>query len=237
VALSFDDGPDATLTPRLLDILGQQQVHATFFVVGSRIAYSPGLVRRAFLAGHEIGNHTFDHRRLTGLADGEIVAEIELSDEAIMSETGERPKVLRPPWGAMDARVEAALRKAGLWRQIDLWTADSLDWLDDDFFITSIIGSSVAPGSVVLMHDIHSSTIAAVPVIIANLKARGFHFSTISGLDACARGAPPAIAVALSPKNKLATDERSVRRFAQALNELRKLEGFLAHKWASQGRS
>ena len=121
MALSFDDGPETTLTPRLLDILARD--------VGKRLAYSPGLVKHAFLEGHEIGNHTYDHRRLTGLPDDEVVAEIELTDEAIMAETGHRPDRIRPPWGQIDTRVETALRKAGLWRRIALWNLDSLDWL------------------------------------------------------------------------------------------------------------
>ncbi|WP_082979570.1 polysaccharide deacetylase family protein [Labrys sp. WJW] len=92
-------------------------MHATFFVVGKRLAYSPGLVRRAFQEGHEIGNHTFDHRPLTSLTDGEIVAEIELTDEAVMAEIGRRPDVIRAPWGLADTRVAGVVTLTAAWRQ------------------------------------------------------------------------------------------------------------------------
>jgi peptidoglycan/xylan/chitin deacetylase (PgdA/CDA1 family) len=233
VALSFDDGPDMTLTPRLLDILAREKVHATFFVVGKRLAYSPGLVRRAFVEGHEIGNHTFDHRRLTDLPDGEAVAEIEMTDEAVMAETGHRPDLIRPPWGLIDSRVEAALRTAGLWRRIALWNFDSLDWLDDETHMTMLLTSGAPPGSVVLMHDIHASTIEAVPGIIHNLKIRGFHFSTISGLEACGNGTAPSLAAAPPLAAPASAGSPVGRSLAHALDELKPLEEYLAHRFGS----
>ncbi|GLS21451.1 hypothetical protein GCM10007874_44680 [Labrys miyagiensis] len=231
VALSFDDGPDTTLTPRLLDILAREGVHATFFVVGKRLAYSPGLVRRAFLEGHEIGNHTYDHRRLTDLPDDEVVAEIELTDEAIIAETGHRPDRIRPPWGQIDARVETALRKAGLWRKITPWNLDSLDWLDDDASITELLTSAAPPGSVILMHDVHASTIEAVPSIIRNLKARGFHFSTISGLETCRGGKPQGLTVATTLAGRIPTD--ASKSLAQALREFKPFEDYIIHRFGS----
>jgi peptidoglycan/xylan/chitin deacetylase (PgdA/CDA1 family) len=233
VALTFDDGPEISLTPRLLDILAREMVHATFFVVGKRLAYSPGLVRRAFLEGHEIGNHTFDHRRLTDLPDGEVVAEIEMTDEAIMVETGHRPDRIRPPWGAIDTRVEAALRKAGLWRHVALWSLDALDWLDDDARITTLLVSTASPGSIVLMHDIHASTIDAVPAIIRNLRTRGFRFSTISGLQACSRGKPPDLAAPTTLAGALPTEIPTPKGLARALEELRLMKDYIAHRVGS----
>ena len=236
VALSFDDGPEMTFTPRLLDILAREKVKATFFVVGKRLAYSPGLVKRAFDEGHEIGNHTFDHRRLTDLPDSEAVAEIEMTDEAVMAETGRRPDLIRPPWGLIDTRVEAALRKAGLWRKIALWDLDSLDWLDDDARMTTLLASGVPAGSVVMMHDIHASTIEAVPGIIRNLKTRGFHFSTISGLEACRAGAPAAVAAVPAvpaPAGPVLTEGAARDGFARTLDGLKPLEEFFAHRFGS----
>lgn len=234
-ALSFDDGPEMTLTPRLLDILAAEKVPATFFVVGQRLGYSPGLVKRAFAEGHEIGNHTWDHRRLTDLPDDEAVAEIARTDAAIMAETGERPALIRPPWGVIDTRVEAALRKAGLWRTIALWDLDTLDWLDDDSKVTTLLASGVPPGSVIMLHDIHASTIAAVPAIIRNLKARGFRFATVSGLAACRGGLPEGEASAVPPRpaGPALTEGPARNGFAHALEGFKPLQNFLQHGFGS----
>lgn len=233
VALTFDDGPDATLTPRLLDILAREKVHATFFVVGKRLAYSPGLVRRMFLEGHEIGNHTFDHRALTELTDGEAIAEVEMTDEAIMAETGHRPDVLRPPWGKIDARIETALRGAGLWRQIVFWNFDSFDWLDDEAPLTKLIGAGAPAGAVILMHDIHASTIEAVPDIIHTLKMRGFRFATVGQLQACRHGTDPATVSAAPFVRPAPSHDWSHGAFAHVMDSIAPLEEYLAHRLGS----
>lgn len=234
VALTFDDGPETTLTPRLLDILAGEHVHATFFVVGKRLAYSPGLVRRAFQEGHEIGNHTFDHRALTSLTDDEIVAEIELTDEAVMAETGQRPDVIRPPWGFVDARVERVLRKAGLWRRLAFWNFDSFDWLDDERYITSLIASGAPPGAVILMHDIHASTVAAVPTIIRTLKRRGFRFSTLANLSSCTHGLPTDLTAKTRASRSLAVSDPSVSfDIVRPWDSIHQLELYLTHRFGS----
>lgn len=234
VALTFDDGPEATLTPRLLDILAREHVRATFFVVGKRLAYSPGLVRRAFQEGHEIGNHTFDHKPLTSLADGEIVAEIELTDEAVMAETGQRPDVIRAPWGLVDARVEWVLRKAGLWRRMAYWNFDSFDWLDDERHVTGLIVSGAPPGAVVLMHDIHSSTVAAVPTIIRTLKLRGFRFATLADLSSCMHGAPAELASTNRAGRSVAVSAPSIPlAIVHPLDSIHRLEFYLTHRFGS----
>lgn len=233
VALTFDDGPDMTLTPLLLDILAREKVHATFFVVGKRLAYSPGLVRREFLEGHEIGNHTFDHRALTELTDGEAIAEVELTDEAVMAETGQRPDVFRPPWGKIDARIKAALRGAGLWRRMALWDFDSFDWLDDTAPLTRLIGAGAPAGAVILMHDIHASTIEAVPDIIHTLKMRGFRFATVGQLQACRHGTEPG-AVSTAP-HALPAPSRDAPygSLAHALDAIAPLKEYIAHRLGS----
>ncbi|MDZ5454909.1 polysaccharide deacetylase family protein [Labrys sp. ZIDIC5] len=234
VALTFDDGPETTLTPRLLDILAREHVHATFFVVGKQLAYSPGLVKRAFQEGHEIGNHTFDHRPLTSLSDGEIVAEIELTDEAVMAETGRRPAVIRPPWGLSDARVERVLRKAGLWRRMAFWNFDSFDWLDDERYITSLIVSGAPPGAVVLMHDIHASTVAAVPTIIRTLKLRGFRFATLANLSSCLHEIPTDLARKNRASRSFAVSDPSVPfDIVHPLKSIHQLGFYLTHRFGS----
>ncbi|MEW9309951.1 polysaccharide deacetylase family protein [Labrys neptuniae] len=234
VALTFDDGPETTLTPRLLDILAGEHVHATFFVVGKRLTYSPGLVRRAFQGEHEIGNHTFDHRALTSLTDDEIVAEIELTDEAVMTETGQRPDVIRPPWGLVDARVERVLRRAGLWRRQAFWNFDSFDWLDDERYITSLIVSGAPPGAVILMHDIHASTVAAIPTIIRTLKLRGFRFATLANLSSCTHGLPTDLASQTGSSRSFGASDPSVPfDILHPLGSIHQLEFYLTHHFGS----
>ncbi|PRH89601.1 hypothetical protein C5L14_03310 [Labrys okinawensis] len=233
VALTFDDGPDMTLTPLLLDILAREKVHATFFVVGKRLAYSPGLVRREFLEGHEIGNHTFDHRALTELTDGEAIAEVELTDEAVMAETGHRPDFFRPPWGRIDARIEAALRGAGLWRRMALWNFDSFDWLDDEAPLTRLIGAGAPAGAVILMHDIHASTIEAVPDVIHTLKMRGFRFATVGQLQACRHGTEPGIVSTAPLASPAPSPARSHGSFAHALDAIASVKEYIAHRLGS----
>ncbi|MDQ0467199.1 polysaccharide deacetylase family protein [Labrys wisconsinensis] len=195
IALTFDDGPDATLTPRLLDILEKNGVPATFFVVGRRMAEAPGLVRREHADGDEIGNHTWDHQPLPSLGEDAIVAEIARTDAAIEAEAGLRPTFIRPPYGVITPAVEDVLRRHGLMRPLASWDIDSFDWLHGNAVWSAFLAARAAPGSVILLHDIHPSTIDAVPRIIAAVRARGLGFATLSTLGSC-RG--PATALAAS---------------------------------------
>jgi len=190
VALTFDDGPDATLTPRLLTILENENVRATFFVLGERVAANTALVKRESNDLDEIGNHTWDHRLLPLLGADQIVGEIRRTDEAIVTATGTRPDLIRPPYGIISSGVEATLRKAGLMRTVALWDIDSFDWLHTNVALTVIRASEVIDGSVILMHDVHPTTIEAVPEVIRNLQARGLRLTTFSGLAACLKAAP-----------------------------------------------
>ena len=191
VALTFDDGPDSVLTPRLLDILERKGVRATFFVVGRNVAAAPGIVGRASADGNEIGNHTYDHRLLTSLTAAEAIDEIALTDKAVIAETGVRPRLIRPPYGIIGVEIADLLRRHGLMRTIALWDVDSFDWLHEDGAETLATAGAAAPGSVVLLHDIHAGTVAALPAIIDRLRARGLRFATFSELASCSGQPPP----------------------------------------------
>src|SRR5580700_8778568 len=102
VALTFDDGPHPELTPRLLDILAQEKICATFFVIGECAARSPEIVARAYGAGHEIGNHSWSHPFLTHIPLARAGEEISRTDALLHSITGEFPNAIRPPYGAMN---------------------------------------------------------------------------------------------------------------------------------------
>ncbi len=127
VVLTFDDGPHAEHTPRILDVLAEQQIRAVFFVVGERVQSAAALdiVRRTAKNGHLIGNHTFSHPRLTELPTEEIRSEIVRTHELI-AEFEPRQKLFRPPYGLYNETVEAVLKE--LKYKAVLWNADSGDW-------------------------------------------------------------------------------------------------------------
>ena len=176
VALTFDDGP-SRYTEGLLDILKEQDVKATFFVLGTQVRIQSETVHRMFQEGHQIGNHTWDHPNLTQMGDAQIREQLQLTDDLITQIIGAPTPFLRPPYGAYNDRVLAA---SGL--PIIFWSVDPLDWKDRDAEIVAsrIIGAPV--GAIILAHDIHKSTVDAVPAIIAALKSRGIHFVTVAKL-------------------------------------------------------
>ncbi|QXJ26408.1 polysaccharide deacetylase family protein [Actinomadura graeca] len=180
VALTFDDGPMGS-TGRLLGILAGRRVRATFFLVGQNVVKDPETVRRESAAGHEIANHSYTHADLGRLPEGKAVEEVTRTQDAIRLASGVTPVLLRPPYGSTDKRLASIARRMGL-AQI-LWTVDPLDWSDRDTdAVERRVMKSVRPGSVVLMHDIHATTVAAVPRIIDRLAARGYTFVTVTEL-------------------------------------------------------
>ena len=176
VALTFDDGP-SFYTEGLLDTLKEHNVKATFFVLGTQVRIQSETVQRMFQEGHQIGNHTWDHPNLTKMGDAQIREQLQLTDDLVTQIIGEPTPFLRPPYGAYDDRVLAA---SGL--PIIFWSVDPLDWKDRDAetVASRIIDAPV--GAIILAHDIHKSTVAAVPAIIAALKSRGIHFVTVTKL-------------------------------------------------------
>jgi peptidoglycan-N-acetylglucosamine deacetylase len=175
VALTFDDGPHPENTLRLLDILERENVRATFFVIGSCVQRYPDVVRQAFQAGHEIGNHSWSHPVLTRLSTAAVTDELAKTDALLVDINGYLPDTIRPPYGAMNDGVRAV----GLPRPMMLWDVDTNDWRSRD---TASVqhGAVSSRGGIVLMHDIYSTTVAAVPEIIREYKTRGFRFVTIS---------------------------------------------------------
>jgi peptidoglycan/xylan/chitin deacetylase (PgdA/CDA1 family) len=180
VAITFDDGPGAE-TYRLLDMLAKEHAVATWFPVGEVLTGRPGMLRQIAKAGNEIGNHTWDHAQLTARSDASIDREVGRTARAIQDITGTRPRLVRPPYGSMSSRVAGELGRLG--DPVILWDVDPLDWKyrDADHVYSSVM-SQVRPGSIVLMHDIHPTTVAAVPRILRALAGRGYVFVTVSEL-------------------------------------------------------
>ncbi|WP_250214091.1 polysaccharide deacetylase family protein [Acrocarpospora catenulata] len=180
VALTFDDGPmDATA--EVLDTLAAHQAKATFFVVGQMVSdQTSGLLRRMVEEGHELGNHSWDHPNLTGISADSLRMQLESTQQVVQRYTGVKMTVMRPPYGATDQRVAAATKREGL-AQI-LWGLDTLDWRDRNADLVARRAAMAEPGDVVLMHDIHRTTIDAVPKLLDALDGKGFTYVTVSEL-------------------------------------------------------
>ena len=182
VALTFDDGPNAKLTPRLLDLLAQHHIHATFFVVGENAAEYPEILQRAVHEGHEIGNHSWSHPSFGKMSEDSVRSQVKRTEDAITSATGVRPTLLRPPYGSITSRQKHWLRD-DLGYEIILWDVDPLDWKNPGpNVVTNRIVKETRPGSIILSHDIHPQTVEAMPQVLRELEEKGFKFVTVSEL-------------------------------------------------------
>lgn len=180
VALTFDDGP-GPYTARLLDELAARSVPATFFVVGRQVAARPDLVAREHAEGHAVGDHTWDHRDLTTLAPDQIADEVDRTAQAVQDATGTSPTLVRPPYGAVDDDVLSVLEARG--ETAVLWDVDTEDWRNRDAAETTRRALAGAhPGAIVLLHDVHPTTVDAVPGIVDQLRAQGYTLVTVPEL-------------------------------------------------------
>lgn len=180
VALTFDDGPAAPETATLLTYLAEYKARATFFTTGQNVAAHPELVRAEAKAGHEVGNHSWNHPDLTNLTPEQVASQLGRTSAAIKAATGKAPSVFRPPYGAMNAQVKSATTLSPV-----MWDVDTEDWKyrDADKVARTVIDKTQR-NDVVLMHDIHPTSVAAVPQILRTLTAQDYHFVTISHLRA-----------------------------------------------------
>jgi len=182
IAMTFDDGPSATLTPKLLDILAAHHIKATFFVIGENVAQHPEIVARAAREGHEIGNHSWSHPNLAKMSDAGVRNQLQRTDDAIKSATGSHPTFLRPPYGSITEREKRWIHDEFGYRII-LWDVDPYDWKrPGPAIVRNRILKETRPGSIVLSHDIHPGTIEAMPSTFDELQAKGFKFVTVSEL-------------------------------------------------------
>jgi peptidoglycan/xylan/chitin deacetylase (PgdA/CDA1 family) len=184
IAMTFDDGPSAENTPRLLEMLKQRNIKATFFLIGQNVASNPDLVRRILAEGHEIGNHSWTHPQLSKLSDQRVSFEITKTQDAIKDASGFTPTLLRPPYGAITTRQREWIESQfGL--NIILWSVDPFDWKRPGAsVITQRILTEARPGAIILSHDIHKQTVDAMPATLDGLMRKGFKFLTVSQLIA-----------------------------------------------------
>jgi peptidoglycan/xylan/chitin deacetylase (PgdA/CDA1 family) len=185
IALTFDDGPNPTYTPQVLNILQQYGVSATFFVIGDQVQAYPNLVQQEHAAGHIIGDQSWNHPHLTTLAAADIHTQLSNTSGAIEQATGVRPSFFRPPYGAYNYQV--LLQASNLGLQPILWSVDPQDWNGPPSSNTIVqrILNEAKNGSIILMHDgggDRSQTVAALPTIITHLRGRGYQLVTVQQL-------------------------------------------------------
>lgn len=210
VALTFDDGPSPATTPQALEILRRNGAHGTFFVTGANASRHQALLARMAAEGHEIGVHSWTHAQLTRCSAAKVDHEIADTAEVIRRATGQAPKLMRPPYGATNAALNKRMMADYGLRTI-LWDVDTLDWRHPG--VQRVIDTAVGkarPGSIILVHDIHASTIAALEGIVQGLQARGFKLVTVSQLIALSRSGaePPATSPAAPPAAEPAAPEQ-----------------------------
>ena len=182
IAMTFDDGPSATLTPKLLDILAAHHIKATFFVLGEMVAEHPEILARAAGEGHEIASHSWSHPNLAKMSQEGVRSQLQRTDDEIKTAAGQRPTLFRPPYGSITERQKRWIHDE-FGYDIILWDVDPLDWRrPGPAVVRNRILKETRPGSIVLSHDIHPGTIEAMPSTFDELEAKGFKFVTVSEL-------------------------------------------------------
>lgn len=184
IAVTFDDGPtgnEGGRTERLLDGLKERGVHATFFLCGYRVKDYNSMMDRYLAEGHEVGNHTMDHKILTTQTSDGGYEQTSTNNDLIEEYLGEKPTLMRPPGGAHDKSVRKVMRELGM--PIILWNVDTLDWRDQDAAtVKQRILDGAQDGAIVLEHDLYETTVEGVLAAIDELQEQGYAFVTVSEL-------------------------------------------------------
>ncbi|WP_052573852.1 polysaccharide deacetylase family protein [Haloferula sp. BvORR071] len=182
IAMTFDDGPHPSNTPRLLDMLRERNIKATFYVIGQNVDLYPNVLRRTVSEGHEIGNHSFSHPILSKMSDSAVREQLTKTRDAVARATGIQPRTMRPPYGALLQRQREWIH-AELGYPTILWSVDPLDWKrPGPAAVTSRILAGTTPGAIVLAHDLHGGTVDAMPATLDGLLRKGYQFVTVSQL-------------------------------------------------------
>ena len=191
VALTFDDGPSPVWTPKILDELKKADVLATFFMLGEHVAKYPEVARRVAEEGHEIGNHTYDHRVLIYYKINKLEREIKDTETVIKNVTGKTTRYFRPPKAWLTNEEKKKIDEMGY--KTILWTLNSKDWVTfDDKYIIRYILHNIRPGDILLFHDSggvfsaeggnRKETVKTIPGLVKKLREKGYGFVTITQL-------------------------------------------------------
>ena len=202
IAITFDDGPDPQWTPKILDVLKEKGVQATFFLIGVEAEKNPGLTKRIYAEGHEIGNHTFTHPDISNVSKGYFEVELNLTERLFEGQLGVKPVLFRPPY-SIDQEPDTAdqVRPLELAQQLGYITigdkVDPNDWRDNprrpaDEIVADVLKNlppcspgNLTCGNIILLHDgggNRSETLKALPQIIDGLRQRGYEIVPVSSL-------------------------------------------------------
>ncbi|MCR5685643.1 MAG: polysaccharide deacetylase family protein [Lachnospiraceae bacterium] len=180
IALTFDDGP-GSYSDELLDYLKEKGIHVTYFLIGNQVSKYSKQVKRMYEEGHELGNHSFTHPQLTKLSGKGVREELQKTDDAIFKAAGAHPTVCRPPYGATNATVLANIDYP-----VILWNIDTLDWkYRDADYVAEQVYNGAKDGNIILVHEIHRTTIDGVKIAVDKLLKEGWQFCTVTELLTC----------------------------------------------------
>lgn len=190
IAMTFDDGPRAIVTNRILDSLQANGGRATFFMVGSNVNANGPSILRMVAQGCEVANHTHDHKYISKLSAGGIISQVSSTNQKIQAICGVTPTLLRPPGGYYDAASLKVLASLGM--PAIMWSIDTRDWQHKNAQKTiDTVLSQVKDGDIILMHDIYPTSADAAVVLIPELTARGYQLVTVSELASYRGGMVP----------------------------------------------
>jgi peptidoglycan/xylan/chitin deacetylase (PgdA/CDA1 family) len=191
IAMTFDDGPSAKLTPKLLDLLAQHHIKATFFLIGQNATENPELVAREAREGHEVANHSWSHPNLAKMSEDGVRGQLRKTDDAVKNAMGKSPTLMRPPYGSITPHQKKWIHQEFGYKVV-LWDVDPLDWRrPGPSAVCNRIVKNTRAGSIILAHDIHPGTIEAMPCVFKALEEKGFKFVTVSELIAMQTPIPP----------------------------------------------
>lgn len=199
IALTFDDGPDPVYTDKILNILNEKEVKATFFALGKKIEQNKQVAIRIVQEGHCLANHTYDHINLETNSYEAIRASILKTEVLIESICGQSTKLFRPPWGKISKVKSANLNESGY--KVVLWNIDSKDYesqISSDQIIENVLnGLKTKHEKIILLHDsdftgksLRINTVRALPLLIDQLKEMGYNFITVSEIPGYAQYNP-----------------------------------------------
>jgi len=181
VALTFDDGPHPEFTPSALDILARHGVRATFFFPGLRVERLGDLVKQVHDAGHEIGSHGYSHKNLVSLGYGGAYQELLKAQKALTTATGKPSPYLRPPYGAYNQMVLKAAGECGFQYNV-MWNVDPRDYASSPGTILQSVLKNIAPGNIILFHEVTPSTTQALDQVIKGITGRDLMLGTVTEL-------------------------------------------------------
>lgn len=180
VAFTFDDGPNSNVTNRIIDAFSNVGGHGTFFVLGNNVAKERNTITRIYENGHQIGNHSYNHKDLTTLNKADLDWQINTTNSEIQSIIGATPTIVRPTYGKVNNFVVNNVNYP-----LINWNIDTLDWkYRDSQSIFNIVMNNIHANSIVLFHDIYPTTASAIEILLPRLSEMGYQFVTIEQLAA-----------------------------------------------------